>query len=646
MPTKSTTSRFRLIAYMLLVALSFFTLTRLGLGVWSRSAADSSILDMLQILLRGWTYDLSFYAYAAILPTLYLLLSPNKWWQSRINSLLVQLAVFASIYGLGFIAVAEVLFWEEFSVRFNFISVDYLVYRREVTDNINESYPLPLLLGAIFVVTVLIFWKLRPYLLRALASQERFSSRAIKAAPWLLAPIFAFVLVNQDLQRFSSNSYQNELAANGPYQFIAAFRNNELDYDLFYSKLPAPQASKVLKEQVSSTNSKFISNNLFQIKRHINNPGEEKHLNIMLIMVESLSARYLGVFGHKKGYTPNLNRLAKDSLFFTNIYATGTRTTRGLEAVTLSIPPTPGRSIVKRVGNESNMWSLGNVLKKKGYDVKFLYGGRGYFDNMNAFFSGNGYDVIDQSSVADEDMVFTNAWGMSDEDLYTQAIKAADQSSADNKPFFFHLMTTSNHRPYTYPEGRIDIPSGKGRSGAIKYTDWAIGDFLQRANTKPWFDNTVFVIIADHCASSAGKVDLPIKKYHIPLFIYAPKQLSPERIDTIASQVDLPPTLLSLLNMDYNSAFFGKNIFTTNKDEERALIGNYQKLGLYKPGKLSILAPKQTIILQQNPEELSPKVSILKKPDNFARKNIAYYQGASYIYKHHLNAWKDTTTTE
>jgi phosphoglycerol transferase MdoB-like AlkP superfamily enzyme len=646
MPTDSTISRFRLVAYMLLVALAFFTLTRIGLGIWFRSVADAGIADMVQILFRGWIYDLSFYAYAAILPTLYLLLLPNKWWLSHINSWLVQLIVFASIYGLGFIAIAEVLFWEEFSVRFNFISVDYLVYRREVTDNINESYPLPILLSAIFVIATIVFWKLRPYIKKTLTAQESFSGRTGKALAWFAAPVIAFAVVDQSLQRFSSNSYQNELAANGPYQFIAAFKNNELDYDLFYPQIPTQKASDLLKQQVTENNSRFLSKGLFQIKRHIDNPGEEKHLNIMLIMVESLSARYLGVFGHKKGYTPNLNHLAGESLFFTNIYATGTRTTRGLEAATLSIPPTPGRSIVKRVGNESNMWSLGNILKKKGYDVRFLYGGRGYFDNMNAFFSGNGYDIIDQSSVADADMVFTNAWGMSDEDLYTQALKAADKSASGNKPFFFHLMTTSNHRPYTYPEGRIDIPSGKGRSGAVKYTDWAIGDFLERSKSKPWFKDTVFVIIADHCASSAGKVDLPIKKYHIPMFIYAPQQLSPAKIDKLASQIDLPPTLLSLLNMDYDSAFFGKNIFTTPENEERALIGNYQKLGLYQPGRLSILAPKKTIILQENPESSSPKVSILKKPDSLAEKNIAYYQGASYIYKHKLNAWDMATTSE
>ena len=624
---------------MLLLCLTYFTLTRAGLGIWSWSATDPGFLDILHLLLVGWVYDLSFYAYAAILPVLYLCFVPDRWWCSRFNSILIQGAVLISIYGLGFIAIAEFLFWEEFSVRFNFISVDYLVYSREVTDNINESYPLPLLLGSIFIVTVLVFWQLRPALLRILTTREPLQKRAGRAIIWLALPLVAYGFVNQDWYQFSSNNYQNELAANGPYQFIAAFKNNELDYELFYVSLPSRQASDLLKQEVAETNSTFASKDLYQIRRYIDNPGEEKRLNIMLVMVESLSASYLGVFGDMKGRTPNLDRISAESLFFTKMYATGTRTTRGLEAVTLSIPPTPGRSIVKRTGHESNMWSLGNILKEKSYDVRFLYGGRGYFDNMNTFFSGNGYQVIDQSSVPDEEMVFTNAWGMSDEDLYTQAINAADQASAGKQPFFFHLMTTSNHRPFTYPEGRIEVPSGNGRSGAVRYTDWAIGDFLKRARQKPWFDDTLFVIVADHCAHSAGKTDLPVNKYHIPLMIHAPTQVTPQKVEKLASQIDLAPTLLSMMNMDYTSTFFGQNIFTTPANEERALIGNYQKLGLYQPGRLSILVPKKGMILQENPESGSPEITVLKTPDDQARQNIAYYQGASYIYGHQLNSW-------
>ncbi len=186
------------------------------------------------------------------------------------------------------------------------------------------------------------------------------------------------------------------------------------------------------------------------------------------------------------------------------------------------MPPTPGRSIVKRIGRESGFASLGQQLASKGYDSVFLYGGRGYFDNMSAFFSGNGYRVVDQSSADEADIHFKNAWGMADEDLYRLALREADADHAAGKPFLLQLMTTSNHRPYSYPDGRIDIPSSEGREGAVKYTDYAIGEFLAQARGKPWFANTLFVFVADHTAGSAGSQDLPVPSYHIPLFIYAP----------------------------------------------------------------------------------------------------------------------------
>ena len=126
---------------------------------------------------------------------------------------------------------------------------------------------------------------------------------------------------------------------------------------------------------------------------------------------------------------------------------------------------------MKRLGRETGYASLGQQLANQGYDAVFVYGGRGYFDNMNAFFSGNGYRIVDQSSVPDAELSFTNAWGMADEDLYRQAVKLADADFAKQQPFFLQLMTTSNHRPYTFPQGRIDLASGSGREAAVKYTD-------------------------------------------------------------------------------------------------------------------------------------------------------------------------------
>lgn len=197
-------------------------------------------------------------------------------------------------------------------------------------------------------------------------------------------------------------------------------------------------------------------------------------------------------------------------------------------------------------------------------------------------------------------------------------------------------MTTSNHRPFTYPEGKIDIPSQTGREGAVKYTDYAIGQFIARAKKKPWFDNTVFVIVADHCAGSAGKTELPIKEYEIPLIIYNPKLIAPRRIDTLSSQIDYPPTLLGLLNWTYKSRFYGKDILQMKVEEERALIANYQALGLMEKGELAILKPtRKKAIYHYDCRTRTSRPDAID--EGTIMEAVSYYQSASYLFSHHLN---------
>jgi membrane-anchored protein YejM (alkaline phosphatase superfamily) len=194
-------------------------------------------------------------------------------------------------------------------------------------------------------------------------------------------------------------------------------------------------------------------------------------------------------------------------------------------------------------------------------------------------------------------------------------------------------MTTSNHRPYTYPEGTIDLPPKiSGRSGAVKYTDYAIGEFLRAAAAKPWFKNTVFVIVGDHCASVAGKVELPVQNYHIPLFVYAPGgQLPTGRVSDLMSQIDYAPTLLGLLNWSYASRFYGWDVRKATGDR-RALLGNYQRLGLYEPGVLEVLKPmrdEDSYHFDVRTFALTPR----ENDQHYRDEAIAYYQTASYLYK-------------
>lgn len=632
-------SRFQLISVLYCLSLMLFILTRLALLVVSWQDASPTAGDLLKLFSVGLLFDSGFFAYLLIVPALYLWLAPKRLWHHRWHRLWLRLVIFATLYAACFVAVAEYLFWDEFKVRFNFISIDYLIYRREVTDNILQSYPVVPLFAGMFVVALLLYQPLRKTIVRALASDESFSRRGVIALGLLLLPLAGYFGLNQPLRNISTNMYLNELAANGPYQFVSAFRNNELDYRKFYATLPEKQAARLLRQELATPDASFVSDAPFDIRRDIRNACPEKQLNIILITVESLSSDFLAYFGNQQQLTPNLDALIDKSLFFDNFYATGTRTTRGLEAVTLSIPPTPGRSIIKRIGRETDQWSLGDVLNDKGYSSYFIYGGRSYFENMNAFFAGNGYQIVDQSSVPDAEIGFANAWGMADEDLYQQALQVADRENENHKPFFLHLMTTSNHRPYSYPDGRVDIPSGSGREGAVKYTDYAIGELLRQAAERPWFKDTLFVILADHQAGSAGKRALPVERYHIPLWIYAPAQLQPQRISTLASQIDLPPTLLGLLNMSYRSSFFGRDIL--RNPPQRALIANYQNLGLFDGKRLAILETLRKIRVQEGLDNGKVTEHPATTADPLAERDIGYYQSAAYVYDHRLNAWSN-----
>ena len=232
----------------------------------------------------------------------------------------------------------------------------------------------------------------------------------------------------------------------------------------------------------------------------------------------------------------------------------------------------------------------------------------------------------------DDSVDFSNAWGVSDEDLYEWVLADADRQYAAKQPFYDFVMTTSNHRPYTYPEDRIDIPSGSGRDGAVKYTDYAIGRFIAAARQKPWFEDTIFVIVADHCASSAGKTELTVANYRIPMLVYAPGIVGPGTIDTLASQIDVAPTLFGMLGWSYESEFFGKDLFKVTQDEGRALIGTYQSIGLLDTANhLTVLEPGK----RSESFEYDPRAGIQVAGSNIhsaLTDTIAFYQSAADLY--------------
>ncbi len=589
----------------------------------------------------GWglLFDLGAAAFCSLPLIALLTVLPENFLSRRWARAAAHLAGFALLYALLFGAVAELSFWEEFGVRLNFIAVDYLVYTTEVLGNIRESYNLTAIFGTVLVLTLLlggmvIVTGAPAHWLRRAAEPAR--RRWRNGALWFAGALTLGAGLREGLLPAFGNNYNRELAKNGLWSLFAAFRNNVLDYQQFYRTLPVDSAFAALRTELQQDGSRLLAPEERDTLRYVDNPGPELRANVIQITVESLSADFLSTFNRASGLTPRLAEIAQKSLVFDNFYATGTRTDRGMEALTLSLPPTPGRSIVKRPNNE-DMFTLGSVFRAKGYDTAFLYGGFGYFDNMNHFFGRNGYRVVDRNSASRDDITFANAWGACDEDLYRWTMREADAQHASGRPFHFFVMTTSNHRPYTFPDGRIDLPSKtSGRAGAVKYTDYAIGRFLDDAASKPWFKDTVFVIVADHCASSAGKTELPMQNYHIPLMVYAPGgQVEPGHVRALTSQMDYAPTLLGLLNWSYPSRFFGHDVRRTPAPAMHALIGNYQKLGHLEAETLVVLAPQQverTYGVKLGSGDLRPA----PHDEAAAREAIAYYQTASHLYQHGL----------
>lgn len=534
-------------------------------------------------------------------------------------------------------AISECVFWNEFGVRYNFIAVDYLVYTNEVIGNIMESYPIvPMFLG-VFLVAVLICWRMfrrKDFSESGNGGAVPFLATFVIYAVLFAGSFFWLRFSYRNLQ--SSNNYATELQCNGCWNFLEAYSSSTLEYDRFYQMLPEDEAQGLklalcgqvpVREEAGSA-VRQADQPADAAVRMIRDSVPPVRKNIVMITVESLSADFLAAYGNEDGITPNLDTLIEKSLVFDNLYAAGNRSVRGLEALTLCIPPSAGESLIKRPDN-AGLFSTGTVLRENGYTTSFIYGGDSYFDNMCAYFSGNGFEIIDKYCYPKEDITFSNIWGTCDEDSYRVALKEFDKKAESGTPFHAIIFTISNHRPYTFPEGKITYDGEmKSRSAAVKYTDFAIGQFLAEASRRPWFGNTVFIVVADHCASSAGKTSIPVDKYHIPAIVYSPGFIQPRRVEKLCSQIDLMPTIFSLLHFSYDSKFYGQNILAPDYNQ-RAFMATYQDLGYYSDDVLTVLSPVRRI-RQFDVRETGPW-SHTETPketpaDSLVREAQAFYQ--------------------
>lgn len=279
--------------------------------------------------------------------------------------------------------------------------------------------------------------------------------------------------------------------------------------------------------------------------------------NVVLILMESMSASLMKQFGQDVELTPYLDSLYHQSMSFRNFYSAGNHTNHGIYATLYSFPSIMKRNAMK--GSVIPTYSgLPTVLRDNGYSTMFFMTHESQYDNMNAFLRTNGYqEIYSQEDYPKEKVV--NGFGVQDDYLFSYALPVLNRHAQSGKPFFATLLTISNHPPYIIPP-YFHPQSSFTEQQIVEYADWSIRNFMESARKEPWFDNTIFVLLADH-GKMVGKADceLPQSYNHIPFIIHG-KDIAPQERTDFAGQVDVAPTLLGMLGISYTQNNFGINL--------------------------------------------------------------------------------------
>jgi phosphoglycerol transferase MdoB-like AlkP superfamily enzyme len=571
------------IAYLLVGAL-----TRLALYTTFGVPAGIAAISLPSIMLLGALNDLVTLAYLLLPVTALLVMVPfddpgRRWHRPFAFGLLA-----ATLFGMLFLMLAEYLYFEEFDARFNLVAVDYVRYPTEVLVNIQESYPvLPIVLGTA-AIALGIAWAVCRHLSCRIVGPASVRGRVAGFALNVMLAIVAAITLSTDSFAGAQNRVARELTVNGVSAFFRALETNELDFHRYYRVLPAEAAQATLRAELAATGVAVEPDADGRLMQSVAPDATGfGRLNVVVIVEESLGANHVSALEAKKPLTPNLDRLAAQGVLFTSAYATGTRTVRGLEAVNLSLPPAPGESVLKRPGS-AGLRSWGEVMHEHGYRTSFLYGGYAYFDGMGEFFGGNGHTVVDRADI--EAPRFANIWGVSDGDLFDQALTHLEAEHATGAPFFALILTTSNHKPYTFPAGIPGIPAkGGGRQAGVRYADHALGGFFDAAARRAWYADTLFVVLGDHGARVYGAAEIPVGSYRVPILMFAPGRLAPRRVAEPISQIDVAPTVLGLLGLGWQAPFFGRDVLRHPAADRPVYLQHNYTVGMLTGERLALL---------------------------------------------------------
>jgi phosphoglycerol transferase MdoB-like AlkP superfamily enzyme len=613
------------------------SLTRLVLA-WIH-AVDGSVAEIApaRIFATGCLVDLAVVPWLLAGAVLFLSCLPGRALRERLGRAAVSTATWVFVFALLFVAAVEGFFFAEFDGRFNFVAVDYLVYPTEVVTNVWQSYPTAWILCALALLAagLTALSALRLGDLDALPPSRR--TRAAVALAWPALLAVAPVALPSGASLGGGSRAFEQLADNGYRTFALALLGADAPYEGLYADAPPREVFDRLRRLLAPGDPASSLGEDGTTRRHVEAPGPARRMNVVVVLEESFGSEFVG------RVTPEFDRLAEQGVFFRRAMSTGNRTIRAIEATTSGLPPLPGISIVRRTQSR-DLFTLPSLLAERGYQTLFVYGGRALFDGMGSYLTANGVGrVVDQDDFPRQ--AFRTAWGVADEAIFDRALDEMDAMAASGRPFYTLLLTTSNHRPFLFPEEEVRRDARlTGRENAVRYADWALGRFFDAAKRHAFYDDTLFAVMGDHGARVYGASSIPLDSYRVPLLFLAPRVLEPRREDSLASLLDVPPTVMGVLGDSYESRFFGRDLLGGVDLEGRALMTHNSSIALLREGRLAVLGLRGSTELfdcgasvplsgTAGETDCSSPATVDARGRELIADAVAYFAGADRVYR-------------
>lgn len=598
----------------------------------------------------GLRMDMILLCYLSFIPAALILLVPDKILKYLNSFLCFYFYLFLFLILLMELCTPQ--FIDQYDTRPNSLFIDYLIYPKEIATMLLKARPWHIIAIAVVLGSAIflgIKWGHKLFY----THPSKYKIRLI------LFPVIGFLLfagargsltshrpINASNAVFSNDQMTNTLGLNSLYTvaYAAYSLKNEASVSKMYGKMPEEETYARVKKYMVAEPEDYTGGEEIPLL-HIQRPDTllERPYNVVIFLQESLGAEYVGCLGGMP-LTPNIDRLAGEGLLCTNLYCTGTRSVRGIEAVLTGFLPSPSESVVKLSGAQTGFMTIAEVLKRAGYNTSFIYGGMANFDNMASFYNGNGIDnIIDEKSFDKDNTTYAlkGTWGYSDEDL---AVKANNYfKSLGDRPFFSLLFSTSNHEPFEFPDDRIELYEQPKNTvhNAMKYADYAIGKFFELAKNEEYFRNTIFVVVADHNTRTYGKNLVPINKFRIPALFIGPGIPQNSRYDKLMSQIDIPTSLLSMAGMQTEHPMPGRSILQLPDSVQGRAIMQFYDINAFR-------VEDQVVIMQPGKEALQFKVesdtTLIPVPLDtmLARDAQGHAVAAEYLYKNKKYKLRDT----